>query len=83
MKQKDIAIIVAVVIFGAFIAVIASKFLIRDKDRKQKVEVVQAISADFTAPDARYFNNKALDPTQLIEIGDNVNTDPFKDTPGR
>jgi hypothetical protein len=78
MKQKDIAIIIAVVIFSAVLATIATKLFLKPGDRKQKVEVVAPISADFPTPDPRFFNNRALDPTQQIQIGDSSNTDPFK-----
>jgi len=80
MKQKDIAIIIAVAGVSALVAVGASKFLIKPADKQQQVEVVQAITPDFPTPDARYFNNDSIDPTQSITIGDNANTDPFKGT---
>lgn len=80
MKQKDIGIIIAIVIVSAILATVASKFLIKPAQRQQKVEVVLPISADFPAPDTRFFNNTALDPTQQIQIGDSNNTDPFKGT---
>ena len=80
MKQKDIGIIIAVVIASAILAMVATKFLIKPGDRKQKVEVVTPITSEFPDPDKRFFNNKALDPVQQIQIGDNANTDPFRGT---
>ena len=80
MKQKDIGVIIAVVIASSILAMVATKILIKPGDHKQKVEVVTPITADFPNPDQRYFNNKALDPTQQIQIGDNANTDPFRGT---
>jgi len=78
MKQKDIALIAIVVIVSAFISLFVSKAIFASpKDRQQEVEVVQPITADFSKPDSRYFNNKAFDPTQLITIGPNANPDPF------
>jgi len=50
------------------------------KNRQQQVEVVQPISSDFTQPDAHYFNTSAFDPTQPINVGQNVNTNPFSST---
>jgi hypothetical protein len=80
MKQKDIIVIIVVVAVSGMLAVVASKLIIRTGDKQQQVEVVQAISADFPEPDKRFFNNKSLDPTQAIKIGDNTNDDPFKGT---
>jgi len=78
MKQKDLALIVVVV----FISIIASLFISNalitaPKNRQTKVEVVEPISADFPTPDNKYFNSNALDPTQLIQIGDTNNAKPF------
>lgn len=78
MKQKDIALIVIIVIISAFISLFASKAIFAPpKDRQQQVEVVQPITADFPKPDSHYFNSQSFDPTQTITIGGNVNPDPF------
>ena len=78
MKQKDIALIVIVVIISIFISLFASKAIFAPpKNRQQKVEVVQPITADFPKPDNHYFNPQAFDPTQTITIGGNANPDPF------
>lgn len=78
MKQKDVALILVIAFFGAILSFVTSRLLLGSPgDRKEEVEVVQAISADFPTPDQRYFNSKSINPTQLIEIGNNNNTDPF------
>ena len=78
MKQKDIALIIVVVFFSIVISVFVSKKIFSSpKNRNQKAEVVQPITADFPIPDKRYFNNQAYDPTQVITIGQNANPDPF------
>lgn len=78
MKQKDIILIVAVVLISGTFSLLLSKFLFTvPKNRQTKVEVVQAISADFPQPDTRYFNSNAIDPTKNITIGDSQNTQPF------
>ncbi|MGZ6005299.1 MAG: hypothetical protein ACXWLH_04060 [Candidatus Saccharimonadales bacterium] len=78
MKQKDIMLIVVVVIISTVASVLISKMLITSpKNRQQKVEVVQPISPDFAQPDPKYFNNKSIDPTQLIQIGGGSNQQPF------
>jgi len=78
MKQKDIVIIIAVVGVSALVAIVASNFIIHPADKKQQVEVVNAITTDFPTPDKRYFNADSIDPTLPIQIGDNTNADPFK-----
>jgi hypothetical protein len=81
MKQKDIALIVAIVFVSAIISLFVSKAIFASpKNRQQEVEVVQSITADFPKPDKRYFNKQSFDPTQLITIGQNANPDPFSGT---
>ncbi len=72
MKQKDIALIVVVIFVSVIASVVLSNLIIAPpKNRQQKVEIVQPITADFPEPDSKYFNDKSVDPTQLIRIGDN------------
>jgi len=79
MKQKDISLIVITIFFGAVLAVIFSKLVISTpKNRQQQVEVVEPISANFPDADKQYFNDQAVDPTRLIQIGDSSNPQPFK-----
>lgn len=78
MKQKDIALILVIAFFGAILALVLSNFIFGSSEtRQQEAEVVEPISATFPTPDQRYFNDKSIDPTQLIQIGNNHNTDPF------
>lgn len=78
MKQKDIVLIIAVVVISGTFSFILSKYLFAiPKDRETKVEVVQAISPEFPQPDPRYFNANSIDPTKNITIGDNQNSQPF------
>lgn len=83
MKQKDILIIVAVVIASSVLAAVASKMIFKPTSRQQKVEVVQPISAEFPEADQRFFNKYSVDPTQTIQIGDGSNAVPFKDATGQ
>ncbi|HSX23673.1 MAG TPA: hypothetical protein VLE74_01085 [Candidatus Saccharimonadales bacterium] len=79
MKQKDIALIVIVVILSGAVSLVVSNFLFSSpKNRQEKVEVVEPIGADFKQPDKKYFNAHSIDPTQIIKIGDNNNNQPFK-----
>lgn len=78
MKQKDVALIIVVVFISVIVSVFVSKAIFASpKNRQQQVEVVQPITADFPQPDSHYFNSSAYDPTQLITIGQNNNTNPF------
>ncbi len=78
MKQKDIALIAVIVVFSVIISLFISKAIFSSpKNRQQQVEVVQPISADLSQPDPAYFNKKAFDPTQQINIGQGSNPDPF------
>jgi hypothetical protein len=78
MKRKDIALIVVIIFFSAVISLFVSKAIFASpKNRQQEVEVVQPITADFPQTDSRYFNKKAFDPTQQINIGQGGNSDPF------
>ena len=77
MKQKDIALIIVVVFVTAVASFFLSGFLFRTNNLSEKVETVESISADFKQPDAKYFNSSSINPTQLINIGDNKNPQPF------
>lgn len=79
MKQKDILTIAVIVIISAVVSFVLSGLLISTpKNRQQQVEVVEKIGAEFTRPDAKYFNAQSINPTQKIQIGDSTNTKPFK-----
>lgn len=81
MKQKDIGLIVVVAIVSIVVASLTSNFLLgKSGSRQLKAESVDAISATFAQPDTKYFNDKSVDPTQIIRIGDNSNQTPFKQT---
>lgn len=81
MKQKDLALIVIIVIFSAVISLIVSNAIFASpKNRQQQVEVIQPITTDFPTPDNHYFNNQAFDPTEPITIQQNSNADPFSGT---
>ncbi len=78
MKQKDIIIIiVAVFVSGVLSFLISNKLFTIPPDRQAEVPVVEPISAQFTTPDSRYYNEKSYNPTELIKIGESQNTEPF------
>ncbi len=78
MKQKDIALIIAIVFASAVLSLVVGRFVFaQPKNRQQSVEVVDAISTQFTLPDGKYLNNQSINPTQLIQISENSNGNPF------
>ena len=78
MKQKDLAIVGAVILFSVVISLVLSNMIIAPpKNKSQEVEQVQPIVSTFPEPDKRFFNDKAFDPTRIISIGDSNNPDPF------
>jgi len=81
MKQKDIALIIMVVFISGIVSFFVSgKLFATPSNRHQQVETVDKITSDFNIPDQTYFNKNSIDPTQLIQIGDNNNQNPFKTT---
>jgi hypothetical protein len=81
MKQKDIALIIVLSVVSAIASFLISGWLFgKPADREQKAEKVDVITSDFSLPDSRYFNANAIDPTQLIQIGDANNPNPFGGT---
>ena len=83
MKQKDIFVLVGVGILAAIIsAVIAGAIFSSSKTKGAKAPEVSAING--TLPDVHndsqyntIFNDKAIDPTQLIKVGPSQNQQPF------
>ncbi len=83
MKQKDLALFAVVAIVSVVFSVVLSGMIITpSKDKMQKAEVVDPILADFNKPESndKYFNKTSINPTKLIEIGDNSNKVPFNGT---
>ncbi len=78
MKQKDIVLVLVMVVISAIISFIVSGQIFgSQKNREQKAEVVEAITAEFPALPAKYFNGSSINPTQSITIGGGTNPNPF------
>jgi hypothetical protein len=78
MKQKDLVLILVVVFFSGILSLVVSRMIIASPDNlQQEVEIVQPITAKFENPDDRFFNRQSYDPTQLITIGQDQNSNPF------
>jgi len=65
MKQKDIAVIVAVTLFAAIASFfIANKVFVTAKNRQQTSPVVDVITSTMASPDKRFFNSDSINPTR-------------------
>lgn len=81
MKQKDIALILVIAVVSGVISFLVSGWIFaKPADRQQKAEKVDVITSDFSLPDPAYFNADAINPTQLVRIGDSNNPNPFGDS---
>jgi hypothetical protein len=82
MKQKDIAIIGVAVLLSIIISIFVSKKVFTTQSTQQQAEIVQPISSDFPTPTNKYFNGSTYDPSSLITIGQNNNSNPFNSSTG-
>lgn len=78
IKQSDIAVIILV----SSLSLVASYFIGNtiintDQNRSAEVEVANPISPNFSQPSANIFNDQAINPTELIRIGDDSTDTPF------
>lgn len=79
MKSKDWSAIVVIALVSALISFVVFNFVIgARKLGKLKVEKVDSLSSEFKIPNTKYFNNKSINPTQEIKIGEDPNVSPFK-----
>jgi hypothetical protein len=78
MKKKDLSVIAVVAVVSAILSFVVSGMLFSSpSDRKQNVEVVSPILTNFDRPDATYFNQNSINPSQNIQIGTDQNSNPF------
>lgn len=78
MKTKDWITIAVIVVFSTVLSFVICNALIGGKKiGHQKVEVVSPITDEFNLPDQKYFNKDSVNPTQLIQIGNDTNQTPF------
>jgi hypothetical protein len=79
MKKKDLILILVVVFVSAvFSFVISNLFIDTPKNRAEKVEVVGEITPTFPAHDKQFFNETSINPTFIIQIGNNENQNPLQ-----
>ena len=78
MKQKDIALIIAIAGVSTIIAfVLGNTIFGGTQSRQTKVNVIDSVSSNFPIADTKYFNSNAINPTQSVQIGTNNNPKPF------
>lgn len=73
MKQKDIALILIVAVVAAVFSLVLTQMLFGGGKKELTAQKVDRISSEFKQPDKAVFNNQAINPTQLIQIGENAN----------
>lgn len=86
MKQKDIITLAIVGVITAIFSMVVSMLVFSPPKHNAKAPIVESVSNSM--PDIKndpdyntIFNDKALDPTQPVEIGGNQNTAPFRAGP--
>ena len=78
LKQSDIATLIIVVALAMSIAYLIGNALINTPDsRSVMVEQVEPISDTLTPPSERVFVDDFINPTELIEIQNSNNQNPF------
>lgn len=77
MKQQDLAIIILAGFISAGLAFGVTSMLFKPSAQKITVEKVEQIQSQFNEPDKKVFNEQAVNPTQLIQIGDGSSANPF------
>jgi len=89
MKQKDLALILVIMLISAIFSFVLSRAIFAPPaNRQQQVEVVEPITSEFVDTSSsdykdglgRYYNQQSLNPTQQITIGENNNPAPFNGT---
>lgn len=78
MKKNDIVLIIVVIFFSGIVSVVVTSLVFVPKKTKQlTAQKVDPINSNFQQPDKRFFNDKAINPTKLIQIGESNNPQPF------
>lgn len=78
MKNQDIAIIIVIAAISGVLSYFASDFLFAsEKNTQHTVSKVTEVNPEFQMPSNKYYNQNSVNPTQLIQIGENNNENPF------
>lgn len=78
MKEKDIALIIVIIAVSGLLSFFISNSFISPPERNEKAAVVEKITSGFKEPDDDYFNESSINPTQVIQIEVEENTNPFQ-----
>lgn len=80
MKQSDIAMVILVASLTLVVSfVVGGRLINSPSNRSTEVERVVSISPDFPSPDTeKVFSANAINPTQLIQIGNTNTNKPFE-----
>jgi hypothetical protein len=86
MKRKDLTKVIFVAIIWGIFSIVVSGVIFKSPVKNARVPVVKPINTSFpqVSTDSNYqaiFNTNALDPTQLIQIGNSQNNTPFGNSP--
>lgn len=78
MKSKDLFPIIVLGIVSGVVSIIVSNIVISsDENRSQKVEVVMPIKTTFERPPSEFYNERSVNPTKTIIIGQDRSEQPF------
>lgn len=78
MKKNDIALLILIASISLVLSFLLVKALFGEPQAAQTtVEKVEAISATLDKPPESIFNEDAINPTVVIQIGDPSNQQPF------
>lgn len=78
MKRSDMALLVLIASITLVISFLLVKALFGEPEAAQtSVEKVDPISANLDKPPTSVFNEDAINPTVVIQIGDPANQQPF------
>lgn len=78
MKEKDIALVIVIVAISGTLSFFISNSFISPPDKTEEAAVVAPIEPDFIEPEDKYFNEQAINPTQIIRIQGTDNPNPFQ-----
>ena len=74
MKQKDIITLIVTAFFSIVLSIVVSKLVFsKPSNTSQQVDVIPVVSTNCSTPNSQFFNNKSIDPTQIINIGPSNN----------
>lgn len=79
MKKNDFALLFFIIAVTLLVSYFVAKAVIGEPQSKPvQVDKAVSVQSDYPTPDARVFNDKAVDPTVNISIGgQKANNDPF------